>query len=327
MPFTYASIQIKVGRGRRTGVRARAFLALTVALGLALGARSAPAADKELRFFVVSDFGRNGHHNQKKVAGAMARAARAAHPKFILTAGDNFQINGVQSVTDPLWMTTFESIYSTPELLVDWYPVLGNHDYRGNTQAELDYTQVSRRWRMLGRYYTFTKPVGDSDSLRVICLDTTPLVTESDRDAEDGSGLDSQSAERQLAWLEQTLAESHETWKVVIGHHPVFSSGSLHGDNRQLIERLKPLFDRYDVDFYIAGHDHHFEHIKPREGRTDYVIAGTGSAVRPCGKGRLTQFSRSVPGFAMATVTQGTFTIRFVDVQGAVLYSTTKTRR
>ena len=43
--------------------------------------------------------------------------------------------NGVQSVHDPLWMTNFETIYDHPELMVEWYAILGNHEYHGNTQA------------------------------------------------------------------------------------------------------------------------------------------------------------------------------------------------
>ena len=31
---------------------------------------------------------------------------------------------------------------SHPELMIDWFPILGNHEYRGNTQAVLDYTNV-----------------------------------------------------------------------------------------------------------------------------------------------------------------------------------------
>lgn len=32
--------------------------------------------------------------------------------------------------------------------MLEWYPILGNHEYRGNTQAVIDYSKVSRRWVM-----------------------------------------------------------------------------------------------------------------------------------------------------------------------------------
>ena len=62
--------------------------------------------------------------------------------------------SGVQSVEDPLLMTNYELIYSHPELMIDWLPILGNHEYRGNTQAIIDYSNISRRWNMPGRYCT-----------------------------------------------------------------------------------------------------------------------------------------------------------------------------
>ena len=48
-------------------------------------------------------------------------------------------------------MTNYELIYSHPELMIDWLPILGNHEYRGNTQAIIDYSNISRRWNMPGK--------------------------------------------------------------------------------------------------------------------------------------------------------------------------------
>ena len=48
-------------------------------------------------------------------------------------------------------MTNYELVYSHPELMIPWYPILGNHEYRGNTQAVLDYSQVCARWEMPAR--------------------------------------------------------------------------------------------------------------------------------------------------------------------------------
>ena len=83
-------------------------------------------------------------------------AENGADPKFVLATGDVHHFEGVRSVNDPLWMTNYELIYSHPELMIDWFPLLGNHEYRGNTQAVQDYSNISRRWTMPARYYTKT---------------------------------------------------------------------------------------------------------------------------------------------------------------------------
>jgi hypothetical protein len=103
-------------------------------------------------FIALDDWGRNGEYNQHSVAGQMAVAARALDVQFILALGDNFYPSGVRSTADPQWRASFEDVYSAHALNVDWYVVLGNHDYKGNPQAEVDYSRVSRRWRMPARY-------------------------------------------------------------------------------------------------------------------------------------------------------------------------------
>ena len=61
--------------------------------------------------------------------------------RSVVAAGDVHHFEGVRSVQDPLWMTNYELIYSHPDLMLPWYPILGNHEYRGNTQAVLDYSK------------------------------------------------------------------------------------------------------------------------------------------------------------------------------------------
>ena len=102
-------------------------------------------------------------------------AEQGVDPEFILATGDIHHFEGVASVNDPLWMTNYELVYSHPELMIHWYPVLGNHEYRGNTQAVLDYGKVSRRWEVPARYYT--KVFNDKGmTMRVVWIDTAPLI-------------------------------------------------------------------------------------------------------------------------------------------------------
>ncbi len=261
--------------------------------------------DNGFRFYILSDWGVNGYYNQTEVADAMVRTAMVASPKFIVSCGDNFQTNGVQSVTDPLWKVNFEEVYKHPVFNVDWYPILGNHDYKGNTQAEIDYSQISRRWRMPARYYTFAKQTDDSTSVRFIFLDTPSLLSEYWSEPQEYPDVVKQDSAKQVAWLKHVLANSPEKWKLVFGHHPLYSASTKHGSSTELIAKLKPLFDQYHVDFYICGHDHDFQHLRPQNSSVDYIVTGTGGKVRECSRDENTLFSASKPGFTLVSIDRG----------------------
>ena len=67
-------------------------------------------------------------------------------------------------------------------------------------------------------------------------------------------------AERRMAqWLEESLRASRARWKIVIGHHPLWSSaGSKFEQARALRRMILPALCRY-ADLYLAGHDHTLE--------------------------------------------------------------------
>lgn len=129
----------------------------------------------EITLYMTNDMGRNGYYDQKPIAELMGEMAGTVDPECVLAVGDIHHFNGVASPQDPLWLTNYEYVYSHPDLMLDWFPVCGNHEYRGNTQAFMDYGKVSRRWMMPAKYYT---KVFDhkGTTIRVIFLDTTPLI-------------------------------------------------------------------------------------------------------------------------------------------------------
>jgi len=111
-------------------------MTLAIALILSAGAfaqnyEAWSSLKKNANFFLASDLGRNGYYDQKPIAELMGIMAEEIGPECIIAAGDIHHFDGVQSVDDPLWMTNYELVYSHPELMIDWLPVLGNHEYRG----------------------------------------------------------------------------------------------------------------------------------------------------------------------------------------------------
>lgn len=215
------------------------------------------------RFLVIGDMG-TGRDDQRLVAAQMAARAEREPVDFMLTLGDNFYPAGVESVDDAKWQTHFEQIYAARSLQVPVYASLGNHDHGGSTQAQVDYSEHSTRWRMPAPYYTFTRPLGDGQVVQFFVLDTTPL-------ARAYPGF-----QQQLEWLEGELSRSSARWRIVVGHHPLYSHVPMRGHNKLMIQHLEGLFVRYGVDLYMAGHDHILDVLKPVKG-VNYLVSGAGA--------------------------------------------------
>lgn len=282
---------------------------------------------KAYNFIIISDFGWSGYKHQQEVADQMAKIADTVGVKFIATCGDNFQTNGIASTLDPLWMTNYENVYKGISLLADWYPVLGNHDYRGSPQAEIDYSGISRRWRMIDHYYTFAKKVNDSVSVRFIFLDTPPLVSEYQKRPDEYPELVRQDTAKEVKWLRDVLENSKEQWKLVFGHHPVYSASQKHGNTPEMIARIKPLLEKYNAQFYFCGHDHDFQHLHEKGGKVDYIVTGTGGETRPSSKNDMSLFSISEPGFSVVSLKGDSLRVGFVGSDGNLIYGFARSYR
>lgn len=60
-------------------------------------------------------------------------------------------------------------------------------------------------------------------------------------------GIAEQSWRGNLKELEAALADSTAAWKLVVGHHPVLSSGGAHGDQSELQQHVQPVLEKYGV--------------------------------------------------------------------------------
>ncbi len=81
-------------------------------------------------------------------------------------------------------------------------------------------TAVSRRWCMPAKYYSRSFKE-DNTSVKVILLDTTPLIDKYRKDTEKYPDAGKEDVEAQLQWLEKELAGATEDWIIVGGHHPI----------------------------------------------------------------------------------------------------------
>lgn len=304
------------------------FLALVLALPLLFGGCKGDGKHKpkshedSYNFIIANDLGRNGFYDQKNIAASMGQCAKASDVQFVAAAGDVHHFNGVASVNDPLWMTNFELIYNSPELMLDWYAILGNHEYRGNTQACLDYGQVSRRWIMPARYYTLVKEIDDHTSMRLLFIDTAPLIDKYREDSQEYPDACKQDMDAQLHFIDSVLTVNTATWTVVIGHHPVYAFTLKDKSERSdMQQRLDPLLRKHKVDFYFCGHIHNFQHIRKKGSTVDYIVNSSASQSRPVEKTDGTQFCSNKSGFALCSVDSKTFTVNLMDKYGTSIYT------
>lgn len=255
---------------------------------------SAPQAyTQSITFFVVGDWGRQGTVNQTGVARLMADVGGVRKPEFVISTGDNFYPNGLNSTKDKLFDLSFKNIYTGTALHVPWYAVLGNHDYGDgylgfceNDESKTDCDRspkhqlgqalMSRdsRWFCQRRY---TKRFGNG-LVDIFFMDTSPMILEYHETewSKYPSGIRQQSWESQLKELEADIQSSKASWKLVVGHHPPRSNGN-HGNNPDLMQHLEPILKAGNVHAYFSGHDHNLEHLKFSDLDTHYFVSGAGS--------------------------------------------------
>jgi hypothetical protein len=298
------------------------------ATGVPQDAAALAALRDHFTFLIASDLGRNGYYDQKPVAEMMGEVAGIVRVKFIAALGDVHHFWGVGSVHDPLWLTNFEWIYKHPELMIPWHPVLGNHEYRGVTQAGLDYGTISRRWVMPGRYYSMTEPVSDDTEVLLLFIDTTPLIDKYRENPVLFPDAGRQSADEELAWIDTTLGGSDAKWKVVMGHHPVVAGTNKEARERtDLQQRLQPLLDVHDVDAAFSGHIHNFQHIRVPGSDVDYFVNTSASLTREVVPFEGALFASPDPGFTLCTVTDTELITTFVNDEGRIIYQDSRAAR
>lgn len=224
---------------------------------------------------------------QKMIGEEMGKVAQSHDRKdgelFVAALGDNFYEDGVKSVNDPRWDSVFVKPFAKVNCM--WYPVLGNHDWEGNVQAQIDYIK-DPRWQMEAAYYV--KSVGDVDMFfidtQLLCPELSGMFT--------GAEFSPNAQKTHFEWLEKVLKKSCTStkpkWRIAFGHYPVYSGGSS-GILREM-QAVNELFVKYQVDAYFSGHDHCMQHLQCRQSGINYFVAGSGCEIT---------YVRAIPGLTV----------------------------
>ncbi|KAK8647524.1 hypothetical protein V6N13_121259 [Hibiscus sabdariffa] len=322
-----------------SGSRTKPMLGLSFCLTVAICAFFAPSCaklttiehpvknDRSLSFLVVGDWGRRGSYNQSAVAFQMGRIGEKLDIDFIVSTGDNFYDNGLTSVHDPAFRESFTHVYTANSLQKPWYSVLGNHDYRGNVEAQLSpiLQTFDKRWSCMRSFVVKT------ELLDIFFVDTTPFVDkyflEPEEHTYDWEGIQPRKIylSNLIKDLKSEMRNSTAKWKFVAGHHAIKSLGH-HGETTELVKFLLPLIKENDIDVYMNGHDHCLEHITSIDGSIQYLTSGGGSKawrgdLRPEEhNGENVKFLYDGQGFMSVEMNERDALIMFYDVDGKFLH-------
>lgn len=255
---------------------------------------------------------------QAPVANAMQSYCAAHGCDFGALLGDNIYPDGATAGADGIDdRKRFRDLFTIPygplgkdrsEFRI--YTVLGNHDWRTSREgamAQVEFLESSPPFHMNGLFYRVVPPAGHGE-IEIFAIDTEVLLagttvydaelTDDAREAQSDAVEEMEAgarphndAERNMAqWLESALASSPARWKIVIGHHPLWSSAGSKFEQAKALRRLiLPTLCRY-ADLYLAGHEHTLEvHTDdcssaiPGNSRAPLpqVVSGAAAKMRP----------------------------------------------
>jgi predicted phosphodiesterase len=247
---------------RSPGRRILVTLVLVAAFAsAALLAQPTPLPNRpgSLKFAAIGDNG-TGDRPQYEIGEQMTKAHTTFPFDLVIMLGDNMY--GGQKPSD--FVKKFEQPYAA--LLaagVKFQASLGNHDRPENVNY--------KPYNMNGqRYYTYAR-----NNVRFFALDSTLM------DA------------TQVQWLDASLRDAREDWKIPYFHHPLYSNASRHGSSVDLRLLLEPIFVKHGVNVVFSGHDHVYERIKPQKG-IYYFVSGSAGQLR---KGNMTRSEQTAASF------------------------------
>lgn len=272
-----------------------------------------PAAAAPWRLAVIGDFGEDGPDE-----AAVASLVHSWEPQDVITLGDNNYPKGGADTIDAnigkhyhryiRFDRAYRGAYGNRQATGanHFFPALGNHDWdTALAQPYFDYFDLPGNERY---YQVRLGPVG------VFILDSDPREP-------DGIATNS----KQANWLKGALAASDAPWKLVVLHHPPYSSGSS-GD----YPVLQWPFKAWGASMVLAGHDHHYERMTI-DGLPYLVVGSSGAHLFPATRkdrpyARDNIIYNEQHGAALLHATQDRLTLQFFNAQNSLIDTLTLQR-
>ena len=296
---------------------------------------------------------------QMPVSQAMKSFCAQQGCDFATMLGDNIYPDGAMANADDA--RRFRDVFTIPYgSLVEGRPdfriygVLGNHDWhtsRAGAMAQVRFLETTTPFFMNGLFYRVV-PAASHGQVEIFAIDTEVLLagtavreailaedasevaTEELEQLEPWAAPQSDAERNMVSWLETALASSKARWKIVIGHHPLWSTaGSKFQQAKSLRRLILPTLCRY-ADLYLAGHEHTLE--VHTDNCTDAlpgwdgtplpeVVSGSASKMRPTNSAFIRQQLKTHPelstlyargltwGFAHLTFEGDRVTVKMIE--------------
>lgn len=204
-------------------------------------------------------------------AGDIVAAIERIGPLFNLVNGDLCYANLARDRVRT-WSDWFDN-NSRSARYRPWMPAPGNHENESGNgpvgfaayQTYFALPDSGADPEVQGLWYSFT-----AGPVRVISLSGDDVCYQ------DGGNfyVHGYSGGAQKRWLENELADAQRDpevdWVVVCMHQTAFSTANhTNGADLGIRQQWLPLFDRYQVDLVLCGHEHHYERAHPVRGALD----------------------------------------------------------
>lgn len=248
------------------------------------------------RFAVLADTG-TGSLQQYAVGRALAQYQQKHPFDTVILAGDNIYTNGEFEKIKPVFRDPYQDLLGRG---VKFYASLGNHDVRtDNGNRQVEYPDFNMNGR---RYYTHGK--GD---VRFFVVESNALINPNSTDRA-----------TQLAWLDRELGASKAKWKIIYGHHNIYSAG-VYGVNEVMRRDVTPILKKHNIKLWINGHDHNYQRSQPIDGTTYLVCGGGGAKLYPVKPQSWTAFAQSVHSFGIVEVYADQILLTGIDTYGRAI--------
>ena len=228
---------------------------------------------KIVNFLVIGNTSAPLEMDTAEIKRTMARNMANYEADFLLHTG-NISSTGLASNEAVEFFEPYQKILQT----MPFVSALGEDEYGPNAKTAQGKGFLAAHYKAnhnmpwskgTPNYYYF-----DTANVRVIVIDTNNVYG-----VLQAPQIDKKSM--QYEWLKNTLAKTDaDKWKIVVMHHPLYSSGKTED---LLSTLLAPLFEAHNVKLVIQGHQGAYERTKPikhaapsKSGPIYVTVGGSG---------------------------------------------------